>query len=94
MFRRAFDWAIHHATGHILISWVLPLVFPVGAVVIGYVQNFSWFYIYLGAVFAAACGMSLLVRFSDWRIRNNIADNLAFTSGRFASDCDARGVTN
>lgn len=92
MLKRALKWVVYHATGHLLTNWVLPFAFPVGAIVIGYAQNMPWFWIYVGAVLAAAGGMSSLIRYSDWRIRNNIADNLAFTSGRLAFECSDTGV--
>ena len=49
---------------------------------IGWLQGFQWFYIYLGAVVSFAAISTGMLQFSKWRYRNRVEDKLVFSTMR------------
>ena len=57
---------------------MLPGIITGSGVAIGWMQEYSLFYIYLATVFLFAATATGLLRASEWRYRNSVADKLVF----------------
>ena len=82
MGKRIFTWLAGWAAGEALRIWPVPVFGTGAAVVIGWLQDFQWFYIYLGAVVSFAAISTGLLQFSKWRYRNRVEDKLVFSTVR------------
>ena len=78
--------------GEFLQAWIWPLAVTTGGVVIGWLQEFPLFYLYLAAVLLFAASSTALLRFSEWRYRNRVADKLGFHRLRIDKVLDENGV--
>ena len=78
--------------GEFLQAWIWPLAVTTGGVVIGWLQEFPLFYLYLAAVLLFAASSTTLLRFSEWRYRNRVADKLGFHRLRIDKVLDENGV--
>lgn len=65
-----------------LLIWVLPFVVTGVSIVIGLMHDFTWFYIYIGAVITFSAISIGLLSFSKWRYRSKVQDKLVFSSVR------------
>ena len=59
---------------------------------IGWAQHFQLFYLYIAAVFLFSVSSMGLLRFSEWRYRNRVADKLNFHNVRTDKIIDKDGV--
>ena len=55
------------------LQWALPVA--VG--VIGFIEDFPWFYVAVGVIVSGAGIMTWLVRFDEWRVRNRVEHKLS-----------------
>ena len=62
--------------------WVLPLFSVPVTVVIGWLSDLPWFYIWLGVGFMFAMATTGLLRFDEWRTRTTAKNKLVFSSLR------------
>ena len=65
--------------------WIWPLLPSMGGVMIGWVQGFPWFYLYVSAVVIFAFAATGLLRFSEWKDRNTPEHKLQFGSVRVSA---------
>ena len=71
--------------------WVLPLFSVPVTVVIGWLSDFPWFYIWLGVGFMFAMVTTGLLRFNEWRTRTTSEDKLTVSSVRIHKILSSRG---
>lgn len=82
MARRALQWIASWAVGEFLARWLWVPAITAGGVVIGWLENYPLFYLYIGAVILFAASSVAVLRFSEWRYRSRVADKLVFHSVR------------
>ncbi len=58
---------------------------------IGLLQELTLFYLYIAAVFLFAAASTGLLRFSEWRYRNSVANKLAFHSVNIGKGVNKKG---
>ncbi len=78
--------------GELLRTWIWPIAVTASGVMIGWAQHIQLFYLYIAAVFLFSVSSMGLLRFSEWRYRNRVADKLNFHSVRTANIIDKDGV--
>ena len=78
--------------GELLRTWIWPIAVTAGGVMIGWSQHIQLFYLYVAAVFLFSVSSMGLLRFSEWRYRNRVADKLNFHSVRTDKIIDKDGV--
>lgn len=67
-------------TSHIVATYILPLGAPVVTVVIGYISDLPWFWIWLGALASFALVSHGLLRCSEWWERRRVEGKLSLVS--------------
>ena len=80
-----------YVTGEFASTWIWPAAITAGGVVIGWVQQFPLFHLYVGGVFLFAASSTGLLRFSEWRYRNSVYDKLHFNKGRVSQVVNEKG---
>ena len=70
-------------------TWVWPFAITAGGVVIGWLEQASFFLLYVGAVVLFASSAAGMLRFSEWRFRNRVADKLVFANMRIGGHVDS-----
>ena len=90
--KRLAGGTVQGVTSHIVATYILPLGAPVVTVVIGYISDLPWFWIWLGALAAFAFISHGLLRFDEWRDRRRIDGKLAFQSIVFGRNIRGRGL--
>ncbi len=78
--------------GELLRSWIWPIAVTAAGVMIGFAQHIQLFNLYVGAVILFSVSSMGLLRFSEWRYRNRVADMLNFHSVRTDRIIDKAGV--
>lgn len=63
---------------YVTTTYIIPLGVPIVTVAIGYASGMPWFYIWLGALAAFAFVSTSLLRFSEWRYRQEVKEKLGF----------------
>ena len=64
--------------------WAWPILAMGVSVVIGWIQDFPLYYLYIGALFSGACFSTGILRFDEWRERNRVEYKLTFNAVRVA----------
>lgn len=82
MVRRILQWVAGWAVGEFLVRWLWVPAITAGGVVIGWLQDYPLFYLYIGAVILFAAASVAVLRFSEWRYRSRVADKLVFSNVR------------
>ncbi len=91
MSRKFFQGAAGWLAGEFVSTWVwAPAITAVG-VMIGLLQELTLFYLYIAAVFLFAAASTGLLRFSEWRYRNSVANKLAFHSVNIGKGVNKKG---
>ena len=57
---------------------------------IGWLEQFSFFLLYIGAAVLFASSAAGMLRFSEWRFRNRVADKLVFANMRIGAVVDSK----
>lgn len=74
--------------------WLWPPLATGAGVVIGRLEQVPWFYVFIGATVIFAAVSSGLLRFSEWRFRQNVKDKLNFQFVRFGKHLTSSGTVD
>ena len=78
--KRLAGGTVQGVTSHIVATYILPLGAPIVTVVIGYISDLPWFWIWLGALAAFAFITTGLLRFDEWFVRMRVEGKLFLVS--------------
>lgn len=72
--------------------WLWPPLATGAGVVIGWLEQMPWFYVFIGATVIFAAVSSGLLRFDEWRDRRRVDGKFGFTSVIFGRNIKGRGL--
>ena len=70
------------AAGELLRALLWPGLGSGASVVIGWIEGFPWFHLYVSAIVSFAAISTGMLQFSKWRYRNRVEDKLVFSAVR------------
>ena len=93
VFRKAKK-AIQFISWEAIQIWLLPSLSVPATVMIGWLQDIQWFYIYIAVGLMFASVTTGMLRFDEWKSRRTAKDKLSFSHVRIATELSENGFVD
>lgn len=79
--RKTIKWFAGIGAEEVIRTLLWPGIITGAGVLIGWLEEFSLFYIYIGSIFLLAASTHWLLRLSEWRDKNRVQYKIIFSHG-------------